>query len=312
MGFAIPIGVIAVLGRIAAKTFTGRGNGLPASRVNPEVASARAILRRIGSERGDPSQEEQARARQILRDQPAFLPPPVPLPPPPAQTTDRAKQEEALNREQAETIAALALLDFPEAPPPVLTAPPFSEPSAPPRAGPIPLPPAVVGQPDVTVKTEEEPKVANGFELIPFLSGVANVFGAASELGSVIRGPVSAPAPVQVAGIAPIISSGVGAVAGTAVAGFLGFGNGNGTPLSRARDSSGRRVTRRQVITAARVCGIETAAQSFGLSVTELCTIVSKGMPRRSRGISSSDMRRTRSTLRKMATMRKTLKPLCR
>ncbi len=178
------------------------------------------------------------------------------------------------------------------------------------------LPPPVE-PPDTTVETKEEPAVSNGFELIPFLSGVANVFGAASELGSVIRGPVAAPAPVQIqpvqaaAGVLPAIRAGaIGA--GAMATGFLGFGSGNGTPLSRARDSQGRRPSRRRVITAARICGLEVAAQSFGLSITELCEIVSKGMPRRSRGISSADMRRTRSTLRKMSTMRKTLRPLCR
>jgi len=302
MGFAIPVGVIVALGRLGAKVFGDATSSGVRRRINPRVAQARAVLRQIGSERGDPSQEAQAAARLVLRDQPVFLPPP----PAPVKSEEQLRQE----REQAETITALTLLDFPEPPPPQPLPPPSLGP--PPSGEPalLPLPPA--GPPDVTVETKEEPKVANGFELIPFLSGVANVFGAASELGSVIRGPVAAPSPMT-AGIVPqIVGAGVGSMAGSAVAGFLGFGNGNGTPLSRARDASGRRPTRRQVITAARVCGLEVAAQSFGLSVTDICTIVSKGMPRRSRGISSADMRRTRSTLRKMATMRKTLKPLCR
>ncbi len=307
MGFQIPIGVIIALGRVAGKVFSGgSGSTVPEGFIlNPAVAGARLTQARLESaqERGSGvtfAQQEQARL--ILRDEPQFIRDPA------IEARDAQARREA--EAQAETIAALALLDFPAQPPPQPSPPPFSGP--PPSGEPILLPlPPPVEPPDVTVETKEEPKVANGFELIPFLSGVANVFGAASELGSVIRGPVAAPSPAT-AGIVPqVISSGVGAMAGSAVSGFL-FGNGNGTPLSRARDASGRRPTRRQVITAARVCGLEVAAQSFGLSVTDICTIVSKGMPRRSRGISSADMRRTRSTLRKMATMRKTLKPLCR
>ncbi len=307
MAFAIPFGVLAAIGQIGAKVLRSGGSSTQPRRINPIVAAAEATIRNAQKERGVFDPAEQAAARLVIRDNPRFLDPPPPPPPrpPPEKSAEQLRQE----REQAETIAALALLDFPVPPPP----PPSPQPSSgpPPSGEPVllPLPPA--GPPDVTVDTKEKP-VANGFELIPFLSGVANVFGAASQLGSVIRGPVSAPSPMTAGIIAPVISSGVGAMAGSAVSSFLGFGNGNGTPLSRARDADGKRVTRRQVITAARVCGIETAAQSFNLSITDLCTIVSKGMPRRSRGISSTDMKRTRSTLRKMCTMRKTLKPLCR
>ncbi len=302
MGFAVPFGVIGFIAQQASRVFSSaRGSSGNPQFLNPKVAAADIVISRSQEEFGNVTQADLRAARLVLRDEPRFIQDPA--------IADRAAKEAAADREQAATLAALALLDFPTAPPPTPSLPQFSEPVV---TSDVPITrsvPVLVGPPDVTVETKEEPEVANNFELIPFLSGVANVFGAASELGSVIRGPVAAPAP---ASIAPIISSGVGAVAGTAVASFLGFGNGNGTALSRARDSNGRRVTRRQVITAARVCGLEVAAQSFGLSVTDICTIVSKGMPRRSRGISSADMRRTRSTLRKMATMRKTLKPLCR
>jgi len=153
--------------------------------------------------------------------------------------------------------------------------------------------------------------MSNGFELLPFLSGVGNVLSAGADIGRVLRGPGAvAPAPF-VAGAIPSIARTVGA---GAAGGFVGslFGNGNGTPLQRARDSRGRRPSRKQVVTAARVCGLDVAADTYGLSIRDLCEIVSKGLPRRSRGISSSDLRRTRSTLRKMQTARKSLRSLCR
>ena len=94
--------------------------------------------------------------------------------------------------------------------------------------------------------------------------------------------------------------------------GGIAAGVGIGAILQSASDATGRRVTRREIINAARHCGIEIAAQSFGLDVHDVCAIVAKGMPRRRRGISAADLRRTRSTLRKIQGMRKDLKPLCR
>ena len=156
--------------------------------------------------------------------------------------------------------------------------------------------------------------MANGFSgLTDVLSGLSGVLSGVRNVATVIRGPTAAaPAPVLTAGPAlPAIVG--GSAAGTAVGTLAGrFLGGNGTPLQRARDATGRRVTRKQIIMAARHCGMEIAADTFGISVTDVCQVVAKGMPRRSRGISATDMRRTRSTLRKMNTMRKSLRPLCR
>lgn len=82
--------------------------------------------------------------------------------------------------------------------------------------------------------------------------------------------------------------------------------------LFRAKESTGRRVTKREIIQAAKVCGIELAAQSFGLSEIDICRVIAAGAPRRRRGISAADMRRTRSTIRKVNTIRKDLKQLAR
>ena len=194
---------------------------------------------------------------------------------------------------------------------------------------PVPLPPLApepgAGQPvvarpapqltrePVPVESEED-EMANGFELIPFLSGVSNVLGSAAGLANVLRPPPIA-SPASFSAMPPIVRSiggGVlGGAAGGAVGGFLGGGGGNGTPLSRARTQDGRRVTRKMVFAGVRGCGIALTSQSFGLSELEVCSIVSKGMPRRGRGISAADMRRTRSTISKISNMQRALKPLC-
>lgn len=181
---------------------------------------------------------------------------------------------------------------------------------------PVPLPPLPTPVPveEPPAATEEEEEMANGFELIPFLSGVSNVLGSAAGLANVIRPPPAA-APASFSAIPPAVRSiggGVlGGAAGGAVSGFLGGGGGGSTPLSRARTQDGRRVSRKMVFAAVRACGIELTAQSFGLSELEVCSIVSRGMPRRSRGISAADMRRTRSTISKISNMQRSLKPLC-
>ncbi len=82
--------------------------------------------------------------------------------------------------------------------------------------------------------------------------------------------------------------------------------------LLRAKEATGRRVTKRDIIHAAKHCGIELAAETFGISTMDVCQIVAAGAPRRRRGISAADLRRTRSTIRKVNTIRKDLKLLSR
>ena len=95
------------------------------------------------------------------------------------------------------------------------------------------------------------------------------------------------------------------------------FGRGNGQPsrlrsiLDVASSAAGKRVTARDVVNAAKACGLETAASSFGVSVEDVCFVVIHGMRRRRRrGISAADLRRTRSTIRKVSNIRRDLKKL--
>ncbi len=138
-------------------------------------------------------------------------------------------------------------------------------------------------------------------------SGVASLLGG----GATAQGPqfaqVQAPAFVGTAASSlSRIPPGVLGMAATVGIGTISL------ILQRAKENTGRRVTRREIIQAAKVCGIETAAATFGLSVTDVCQVVAMGAPRRRRGISAADLRRTRSTIRKVSTIRKDLAALGR
>ncbi len=69
-------------------------------------------------------------------------------------------------------------------------------------------------------------------------------------------------------------------------------------------------ATRKKIVKAAKDCGIELAAATFGLSVIDVCFLLAQPPSRRSRGISAADMRRTRSTIRKVNTIQQSLKAL--
>ncbi len=60
-------------------------------------------------------------------------------------------------------------------------------------------------------------------------------------------------------------------------------------------------ATAKKIIRSARQCGIELAAATFGLNVLDVCFLIAQPATRRARGISAADLRRTRSTLRKVA-----------
>jgi len=82
--------------------------------------------------------------------------------------------------------------------------------------------------------------------------------------------------------------------------------------LARARAATGGPVTRNKIIDAAKVCGLETAASTFGLSVNDVCLVVVKGRTRRRRGVSAADIRRTKRTIGFASRIRKDLKALAR
>jgi len=95
------------------------------------------------------------------------------------------------------------------------------------------------------------------------------------------------------------------------------FGGGNGkspisTILAKARAATGGPVTRNKIIDAAKTCGLEVAANTFGLEVREVCLVVVKGRTRRRRGVSAADIRRTKRTIHFASKVRKDLKALAR
>jgi len=129
--------------------------------------------------------------------------------------------------------------------------------------------------------------------------------------------PTSIAPAVQTAGLGgqilrqlPGLGLGLGAQA------LLGNGNGKKGPIQRileqARAATGGPVTRNKIIEAAKVCGLETAAQTFGLDIRQVCLVVVRGRTRRRRGVSAADIRRTKRTIGFASKIRKDLKALAR
>jgi len=118
----------------------------------------------------------------------------------------------------------------------------------------------------------------------------------------------------------PIGLGRLGRGAGTAIGlfgnGLFGGNGGNGNPVSRilarAREATGGPVTRNRIIDAAKACGLELAASTFGIDVTDVCLVVVKGRTRRRRGVSAADIRRTKRTINFASKVRKDLKALAR
>ncbi len=96
---------------------------------------------------------------------------------------------------------------------------------------------------------------------------------------------------------------------------FLGGGNGKNpiqVILAKARAATGGPVTRNKIIDAAKACGLETAAATFGIDLREVCLVIVKGRTRRRRGVSAADIRRTKRTINFASKVRKDLKALAR
>jgi len=120
-------------------------------------------------------------------------------------------------------------------------------------------------------------------------------------------------------GFAAPVLRGVGQAAGGAAAFnfidefFSSNGNGGKSQLSqilaRARQASPG-ATKKKIIAAAKACGIDTAAGTFGLDVRQVCLVIVSGGSRRRRGISAADIRRTKRTIRFASNLRKDLKKL--
>ena len=126
----------------------------------------------------------------------------------------------------------------------------------------------------------------------------------------------AAPSMAMAATVPQVIRRGAEFALGTGL-GYMMNGNGNGhSPLqqilARARQATGGPVTRNKIIDAAKTCGLQTAAQTFGISVQDVCQVVVRGRTRRRRGISAADIRRTKRTINFASKIRKDLKALAR
>ena len=187
--------------------------------------------------------------------------------------------------------------------------PPGPTPTVPPESAPGPV------QAPARSELEEFARLlgmANGF------GDIGNILGELSGLVGNVGNAFGRPAqafPMAFSALPPAVRAIGGAVGGGVVGAgvtslFTG-GGGNGTALQRIKADSGRNVTRKTVIRMARTCGLEMTSQILNTDVTLICEVVSKGMPRRGRGISSRDMSRTRSTLGKLNSMQRSLSGLC-
>ena len=128
--------------------------------------------------------------------------------------------------------------------------------------------------------------------------------------------PVANPFNVQrrrVATFLPAVAgraAAAGGIGGAIVSMFSGNGETVGDILRQSRETFGRGVTKNKIINAAKFCGIESAADTFGISDTQLCKVIVSGRTRRRRGISAADIRRTRRTLRTVKSIRADLKSI--
>lgn len=158
-----------------------------------------------------------------------------------------------------------------------------------------------------------------GFSIGRLLGGLAPI------VGGIFGGPVGAAIGGAV-GSAFLTNGGGGSQVGPTAALFplgdppTGVFPRSLTPTSRlttAREiikalfeDTGRRVTVKQVKEMVRVCGIPLTAQSLGLTEESVCIVATASVRRRGRGISAADMRRTRSTIRKVHNIQHDLRRL--
>ncbi len=81
--------------------------------------------------------------------------------------------------------------------------------------------------------------------------------------------------------------------------------------LATAR-ASNPGATSKKILRSARECGIELSAATFGLSVLDVCFLISQPPTRRARGISAADLRRTRATVRKVHNIEADFREWCK
>ena len=148
--------------------------------------------------------------------------------------------------------------------------------------------------------------------LTSFVSGLGSLAtGVSAFFPPRSASPAQAPAPqtmVAAGSLGGIPSRVMRALPGAA--GIAGVAVTTSELLRLARENTGKSVSIKAVMEAARVCGLEVAAATFGLTTTQICQLIVMRRRRRRRGISSADLRRTRSTIRKITNMRRDFKKM--
>lgn len=129
-------------------------------------------------------------------------------------------------------------------------------------------------------------------------------------------GPTSVVPQLASLGRLPSVIRDIGTGIGLSQLPALMFGDNGKNPISvilaKARAATGGPVTRNKIIDAAKACGLDLAAGTFGLDVKEVCLVVVRGRTRRRRGVSAADIRRTKRTIGFASKIRKDLKVLAR
>ena len=104
----------------------------------------------------------------------------------------------------------------------------------------------------------------------------------------------------QVAALGRIGGAAAGAGGALLTEGIMGLFGGEdslGEILKEARGNV-KGATKNKIIDAAKFCGIERASSMFGISENSVCMVIVTGRSRRRRGISASDIRRTKRVIR--------------
>ncbi len=112
------------------------------------------------------------------------------------------------------------------------------------------------------------------------------------------------PTPIQGTAIVPLVRGfrGMAGLITGAVGGAIA------EILARSRENTGRAVSKNAIITTAKNCGIELAAETFGISEKDVCIIISAGRTRRRRGISARDISNCNRVARRITTFQRNLK----
>lgn len=147
-----------------------------------------------------------------------------------------------------------------------------------------------------------------GFSIGSLISAVGKGIGAVASPFGGLAGVLTAAAPIVASLVGPTAQQArfiprLPGPVGRSRGGILGPAIGVATVaelLAMSRERTGRPASSRKIRESARVCGIPLTAETFGLSESEVCTIIVSTGRRRARGISAADLRRTRSTLRKV------------